>query len=57
MKELVMEVTNALPETATFDDILEAIYVRIKLEKGIKNVQNNETYTTEELIEEIEKWK
>ena len=29
IKELVMEVTNSLPDTATFDDIIEAIYTRI----------------------------
>ena len=32
IKELVMEVTNSLPDTATFDDIIEAIYTRIKIE-------------------------
>ncbi len=35
MKELVMEVTNTLPDTATFDDIIEAIYIRLKIENGI----------------------
>ena len=40
MKELVMEVTNSLPETATFDDIIEAIYIRLKIEKGIKIYKN-----------------
>ncbi len=56
MKELVMEVTNSLPDTATFDDIIEAIYTRIKIEQGIKDAQNNEGLTTEEFIEEIKKW-
>ncbi len=57
MKELVMEVTNTLPDTATFDDIIEAIYIRLQIEEGIKNIQNDETLSTEDLIEEIEKWK
>lgn len=35
MKELFMEVTNTLPDTATFDDIIEAIYIRLKIENGI----------------------
>ncbi len=56
MKELVMEVTNSLPDTATFDDIIEALYTRIKIEQGIKEAQSNEGLTTEELIEEIKKW-
>lgn len=56
MKELVMEVTNALPDTATFDDIIEAIYIRLKIEKGIEDSQNNSGLSTEELLKEIEKW-
>ena len=57
MKELVMEVTNSLPDTATIDDIIEAIFIRLKIEEGIKDAENNKELTTEELLEEIEQWK
>ena len=57
MKELVMEVTSSLPDTATIDDIIEAIYIRLKIEEGIKDAENNKELTTEELLEEIEQWK
>ena len=57
MKELVMEVTNSLPDTATLDDIIEAIYIRLKIEEGIEDAENNKELTTEELLEEIEQWK
>ncbi|MBR3133458.1 MAG: hypothetical protein IKG42_05280 [Clostridia bacterium] len=56
MKELVMEVTNTLPDNASFDDIIEAIYIRLKIEEGIKDSKINSGLTTEQLIEEIEKW-
>lgn len=56
MKELVMEVTNSLPDNATFDDIIEAIYTRLKIEKGLKDSIQGNGLTTEELIKEIEKW-
>lgn len=56
IKELVMEATNTLPDTATFDDILEAIYTRLKIEKGIESSKNDEGLTTEELIKEIRQW-
>lgn len=55
MKELVMEATHTLPDTATFEDIIEAIYVRLKIEKGIESSKSDEGLTTEELIKEIEK--
>ena len=56
MKDLVMEVTNMLPDNATFDDIVEAIYIRLKIEEGIDDSINNEGLSTDELIKEIEKW-
>ena len=56
IKELVMEATNTLPDTATFEDIIDAIYVRIKIEEGIESTKSDEVLTTEELIKEIEKW-
>lgn len=56
MKELVMEVTNTLPDNATFDDIIEAIYIRLKIEQGLEDAKNNEGLTTEQLIEEMKKW-
>ena len=57
MKELVMEVTNALPDTATLDDIIEAIYIRLKIEEGLDDSQINKGLSTDELLEEINKWK
>ena len=56
MKELVMEVTSALPDTATLRDIIEAIYVRLKIEEGLKDAEISKGLTTEELLKEIEKW-
>lgn len=56
IKELVMEVTNSLPDNATFDDIIEAIYTRIKIEEGLKDAEENNGTTTEELLEEMKKW-
>ena len=57
MKELVMEVTNALPDTATFDDIIEALYIRIKIEEGLRDSQIAKGLSTDELLEEIKNWK
>ena len=56
IKELVMEATNTLPDTATFEDIIDAIYVRLNIEEGIESTKSDEVLTTEELIKEIEKW-
>lgn len=56
LKELVMEVTSTLPDTTTIDDIIEAIYTRIKIEKGLKSSKENTGLTTKELLKEIKQW-
>lgn len=56
IKELVMKVTSTLPDTATIDDIIEAIYIRLKIQEGIKDSELNNGLSTEQLIEEIKKW-
>lgn len=56
MKELVMEVTNSLPDSATFDDIIEAVYTRLKIEKGLEDTKKGNEITTDELLKEIKKW-
>ena len=56
IKELVMEVTSTLPDTATFEDVIEAIYIRIKIEEGLKDSEINKGLSTEELLEELKKW-
>lgn len=57
MKQLVIDAVNSLPDTATFEDIIEAIYIKLKIEQGIKDAQINEGLTTEELIEKMKNWK
>ena len=56
VKDLVLEVTSTLPDTASFEDIIEAIYLMLKIEKGIEDSKNNKEITTDELLEEIRKW-
>jgi predicted transcriptional regulator len=56
MKELVMEVTNNLPDTATIEEIFDAVLVRLCIEKGLKDIEDGKTITTEELLKEIETW-
>ncbi len=56
MKDLVMEVTSTLPDNATIGEILDAILIRLSIEKGIKDIKEGNTISTEELLKEIETW-
>lgn len=56
MKELVIEVTSTLPDNATLEDIIDAIYMRLQIEQGLDAIENGDILSEEEVLKEIEKW-
>ena len=40
----------------TTEDFLNALSIRISLQKGLDDIENNNYYTTNELLEELKKW-
>lgn len=56
MKDLVLEVTSKLPDNATIEEILDAILLRVSIEKGLKDIKDGNTISTEDLYKEIETW-
>lgn len=49
VKQIVCDTVNHLPEQATFDDAIYALYVRQKLEEGLRDLDEGQTYTQEEV--------
>lgn len=49
VKQIIHDIANHLPEQATFDDAMYALYVRQKLEKGLRDLDEGRTYTQEEV--------
>ncbi|MHB0986575.1 MAG: hypothetical protein ACYC05_13425 [Sulfuricella sp.] len=47
-KEIVRQLIEHLPDTATFDDIMYELYVRQKIEAGLKAVNEGRTIPHEE---------
>ena len=56
MKELVMDVTNNMPENASIDDIMDAIVVRLSVMKGLKDIEDGKVISQEDLLKEIDTW-
>lgn len=50
MKKLVMEAINNLPDNATLEEIICAIYERIKVEQGLKDVENGNLLSEDEAL-------
>lgn len=49
VKEQARELVERLPETATWDDLMEEIYVRQAVERGLRDVEAGRTLTTDQL--------
>ena len=55
-KENIMEMIKNLPDDISMEDIIEAIYARKKIEKGLKDSEEGNLYTHEEAKELLKKW-
>jgi len=53
IKQIVHDIADHLPEQATFDDAMHALYVRQKLEKGLRDLDEGRTYTQEEVEQRL----
>ncbi|MDZ7696867.1 MAG: hypothetical protein U5R49_08095 [Deltaproteobacteria bacterium] len=55
-KEEVMEILKGLPDNSTLEEIQYHLYVRQKIEQGIKDIEDGKTYTQDEMERRMEKW-
>ena len=53
LKQIVHDIAEHLPEQATFDDAMHALYVRQKLEEGLRDLEEGRTYTQEEVEQRL----
>ena len=49
VKEEARQLVERLPDTATWDDLMEEIYVRQAVERGLRDVDAGRTLTTDQL--------
>lgn len=55
LKEDVIELIKKLPEDATLDDIIYHLYVKKKILKGIKDIEEGKTIPHELVMENAKK--
>jgi predicted transcriptional regulator len=56
-KEQVMQLLKELPDDSTLEEIQYHLYVRQKIQRGIKDVEEGRIYTQEEMEKRLEKWR
>ena len=57
VKEQVREVAERLPDTATLEDALYALYVRMKFEKGENQIAEGRGTTHDDVKSLIDSWR
>ncbi|MCT2536523.1 hypothetical protein NC661_03310 [Aquibacillus koreensis] len=55
-KEEVIKLIRDLPESVTLDDIMQELYIRKKIEKGIKELDAQKYVSHEVVKEKLGKW-
>lgn len=53
VKQIIYDIADHLPEQATFDDAMYALYIRQKLEKGLRDLDEGHTHTQEEVEQRL----
>lgn len=57
IKAQVHEIADKLPENATYEDAMYAMYVRMKFEQGKKDINEGRFLTTEEAKSRLLRWR
>lgn len=55
-KEKVRKMLDQIPDDASFEDIQYHIYVREKIERGLKDVEEGQVLSQEEVEHRMSKW-
>jgi len=55
-KQLILNTVQSLDEKQSYEEILYALYTQLAIQKGIKDMEQNNTKTTDEVKEIINKW-
>ena len=56
VKEKAKSIIDNLPEDSTMDDIMHALYIQIKFNHGIKQIEEGKGIPHEEAKEMMRKW-
>ena len=56
VKQKVIEVIEKLPEEATLEDIMAELYFRLQVERGLKQLDENQGITHDTAKQQIGEW-
>jgi hypothetical protein len=57
IKQTALEVVKTLPETSTLEEIMYQINLAAQTLSGIRDIQENKTISTNDLLDKVDQWK
>ena len=55
-KDKIKRTIDTLPDNFTIEDVIEELIVIDKIEQGLKDVEEGNVYTTDEVKKKLSKW-
>jgi len=55
-KEKIKKSIDTLPDNLTIDQVIDRMIMLDKIEQGLKDVEDGNVYTTEEVNDKLNKW-
>jgi hypothetical protein len=55
-KERIKQLVDSLSDDFTLDDLIEELLFNGKIEQGIRDVENGDVYSTEDVKKQLEQW-
>jgi hypothetical protein len=56
VKETVKQVLDSLPDDSTLDDVMHALYIKAKFERGETEIREGKGLSDEEARQRLRKW-
>ena len=56
VREQVIQVLDTLPDDATLDDVMARLHFRMRVEQGLKDLDEGRWITQEEVEKRMAKW-
>jgi len=57
LKQQLVEVVSSLPDDCTMDDFRYRLYVRQRIEEGLRDVEAGSVYSHDEAVEMVKSWR
>ena len=56
VKQMAQQVIEGQPENSTLDDIIHALYVKVKFERGEQEIRQGRGVSHEQAAQRLRKW-